>query len=174
MADGGPPKSDLEALRLTRKESRAVLDHQIATLNDLDDKAMRTVRTDVILLGILASAAGIAGPERLNQLDVVVQILSLAAGGCLFLSAIVGTGVYAVSDLSVGIGPSYRSEIRSQGYTEREWLEILLGDYDHWTNSMRQINENNAFYLTVTQALLALALVSLFGATSLLAIPLEL
>ena len=174
MADDGSGEPDVEALRVTREESRAVLDHQIATLNDLDDKAMRTVRTDVLLLGILASAAGIAGPERLTELDLTVQVISVAASACLFLSAIVGTGIYVVSDLTYGIGPSYRTEVREAGYSECEWLAVLLSDYDAWTRSMREINDNNAFFLTVTQSLLAAALVLLLGATSLLVLPLQL
>lgn len=173
MAEDGPDQPDVEALRLTRKESRAVLDHQIATLNDLDDKAMRTVRTDVVLLGILASAAGVAGPERLDQLDFGVQALSILAGGCLFLSAIVGTGIYVASDLTYGIGGSYRDEISREGYSERDWLKVLLRDYDAWTDSMRETNENNAFHLTVAQGLLVAALLFLSGATSLLALPLQ-
>lgn len=173
MADDGPDQPDVTALRLTREESRVVLDHQIATLNDLDDKAMRTVRTDVVLLGILASAAGIAGPERLSDLGLVVQAFSAAAGACLFLSAIAGTGVYVMSDLTYGIGASYRDELRHEGYTEREWLEVLLDDYDSWTGSMRKITDNNAFYLTVTQGLLAIALALLLCATSLLVLPIK-
>lgn len=172
MVGDGSSQPDLQALRVTREESRAVLDHQIAMLNDLDDKAMRTVRTAVLLLGILASAAGIAGPERLARLDFLVQIFSIVAGGCLFLSAIVGTGVYVVSDITFGIGPSYRDEVCRSEYSEREWLELLLNDYSRWTRAMREVNASNAHSLTIAQGLLAVALVMLLAATCLLTFPL--
>ena len=48
---------DVEALRLTQKETRAVLDHQIQTFNDIDDKAARTSPLDAILLGLILTAA---------------------------------------------------------------------------------------------------------------------
>lgn len=174
MADGGTDEPAIEALRLTREESRVVLDHRIAMLNDLDDKAMRTVRTDLVVLGVLASAAGIAGPDRLARLALPVKAISVIAGGCLFFSALVGIGVYVASDITVGIGSDYRTELRMQGYTEREWLEVLLDDYDEWTRSLRRIHENNALYLTVSQILLGVGLVLLVAATSLLVVPIQL
>ena len=41
---------------VTYQEARTVIDHQIATLSDIDDKALRTVRLTVVLVGALATA----------------------------------------------------------------------------------------------------------------------
>ncbi|MFB6137657.1 MAG: hypothetical protein ABEJ42_04870 [Halobacteriaceae archaeon] len=51
---------DPAVLDLALRESRHVLDHQIQQLERIDDKIMRTVRTGVLLLGILLSSAAFA------------------------------------------------------------------------------------------------------------------
>lgn len=166
--DSGNGRSDLETLRVTREESRDVLDHQLSLLNDLDDKAMRTVRTAVLLLGILISAAGIAGPERLADLHPLVKWLSGTAALLLFVTSIIGTATYIASDMTFGVGRSHRAEIRSENYSEREWLFVLLDEYDKWTGEMRRTNESNARNLQAAQFLLALSLALLLGAATLL------
>lgn len=90
-------ESDIEALRVTRTEYRAVLDHQIALLNDLDAKAMWTARTAVFMLGILVSAAGIAGRPVIGTLPTGT-LVSLGTGGFgLVVTIFIGVGVYTVS-----------------------------------------------------------------------------
>ena len=41
---------------VTYQEARTVIDHQIDTLSDIDDKALRTVRLTIVLVGVLATA----------------------------------------------------------------------------------------------------------------------
>lgn len=103
--------SDIEALRITRTEYRAVLDRQISLLDDLEDKAMWTARTAVILLGILVSGAGIAGRPGLVGLPIGATItFGLGAAG-LIVTIFVGVGVYTVSQPRFGVGDSHRREV---------------------------------------------------------------
>lgn len=168
--DAGDGHADIEALRVTREESRAVLDHRLDSLNDLDDKAMWTMRTAVIVLGILASAAGIVGEATVTSLPPAASAaLGLGIVG-LFCTLIVGAGTYSVSKTTVGVGESHRREVRAEGYTEPEWLTVLLDEYDDWIREMEQSTEVNASLVFWSQALLALSLTLLFVAITLFAI----
>lgn len=140
MNGGGP---DIEALRVTREESRSVLDHQLALLNDLDDNATRTVWTAVIL----STAAGVAGVNGLRTLPP--DVLNLFAGDAIYFlsSAVIGVSAYTASDLSMGIGPGHREEVFAREYPESEWLELLIAEYDQWFVSMRSTNARNTWVL---------------------------
>lgn len=165
--DGGD-RSDLHALQLAREESRAVLDHQVALMNDIDDKAMRTVRTAVVILGILASAGGIAGTATLEAVSALVLLLLAIGVGCLFGATFAGIGTYAASDLEFGIGDVYRQDVRAYRYSQREYLTFLLDGYDEWISTMRTKTRRNATYLFWTQVLLVASFVALATAAGLL------
>lgn len=169
MVERGPDgESDIEALRVAREESRAVLDHQLALLNDLDDKAMRTVRTAVILLGILVSAAGIAGPDTIATLPRTSTLFFGAGIGGLFGTIFAGIGTYTTSDMEFGIGPVHRDEVVSWEYSEREYLGLVLAGYDEWTSEMRAVTADNANFVFRTQLFLVASLVSIAIAGGLL------
>lgn len=92
-------------------------------LKDLDDKAMWTMRTTVILLGILASAAGIAGEAAVTNLSTGASVsFGLGIIG-LFLTLFVGVGT-----LLINCGTGKRTTRTRQRYTAshfrkgREWL----------------------------------------------------
>lgn len=161
-------ESELEALRWTRDESRSVLNHQIALLNELDDRALQTSRTAVVVLGILISVGGIAGRESVVDLPGIVQVL--AGVSILLLSAtiLVGIALYSSTDVTFGIGDSHREELASTAYTEREWLTLLFDEYAVWSATMQRANENNAERLLLAQLSLSTALLSLLLAVSLL------
>ena len=48
---------------------------------------------------------------------------------CFFFTIVTGTAIHSVSRIPYGIGPSHRSEACTGGYAEREWLLLLLGEY---------------------------------------------
>lgn len=157
--------SDIEALRITLAEYRVVLDHQIDLLNDLDDMAMWTSRTAVILLGILVSGAGIAGRLVLVSLPPGAMI-SFGIGGLgLVVTIFAGVGVYTVSQPRYGVTDSHHREVTEMPYTEREWLGLMLEEYDEWSDELAVLNAENARLVFLTQTLLVGSLATLFVAT---------
>lgn len=60
-------------------------------------------------------------------------------------------GIYSVSLIPYGIGPAHRFEAIEGNYTEREWLALLLSEYDEWTTEVRTLTENNARWLMYVQ-----------------------
>lgn len=157
-----PPEGvSLEVLRTTREESRAVLDRKLERLDEIDDKAMRTVRTSVVLLGLLISAAGLAGPERLEGIGFVPSLFSAVGASLLFVSVVLGIYSYTVSENREGIGHRYRTEARSEEYEQSEWLAVLLVGYDEWIYRMSEINDRNKTNLALVQGSLVSGLLFL-------------
>lgn len=168
-AEGAPERPpaaavETEAMEVVRQESRNVLDEQIALLSDIDDKAMRTVRTSVLLVGLVISAI------QLSDSSISVDAIGtwpfrLAAAGVTFLlvSIVAGIYTYSVSDPEFGVSADHRTDVVAGAYTEHEWLRFQLNEYDEWTESMRETNENNVVGLHVTLFSLVAGLLSLLS-----------
>jgi len=139
------------ALKIVRNESREVLSEQIRLLNDLDDKAMRSVRTSVLFIGLVISAIQISN-EPPTVSTIGIWPFRLATGGVTFLILSVITGIYTYSDSdpNFGVSNDHRKDVVEGEFTEREWLLFQLDEYDEWTDSMTDINERNVVGLHTT------------------------
>lgn len=164
MTDG-EGQSDLEALRIARLESRSVLDHRINLLNDLDDKAIRTVRLSIVILALIISVAQIGEGSALQSAHLLTQTSIVFSGGLLVLAIFIGLGVYSHSNPILGVAAEHREEVISVGYTEREWLEYLLGEYDEWNESLVEAINTDAKWTFRAQSAMAIALAYLFMAS---------
>lgn len=149
-----PTDSDIEALRSACEESRAVLDQEIAVLNDIDDAAVWTVRIAAILIGFVVSAASVASSQAVSPLSTTVRIVTGAGVVTLLLAIFAGIATYSISMPNPGIGHEYRAEVLNEAYTEREWRVLLLEGYQQWIAEMQQENRKHGLYLAVTQLLL--------------------
>ena len=163
-ADG--PASDARALRLTCEESRAVLDRKYEVLDDIDEKAMHSVRTAIVLLGVV-SAVGIVGKDGLLAFGLLPGLV-VGLGACpLLLSVLGGIVIYTVSGVPDGISRSHQRDVLEHGFSEVEWLFVLLGGYVEWIEAVSRTNHRNAMILTAVQSLLALGLALLVFAVAL-------
>ncbi|MFB6142502.1 MAG: hypothetical protein ABEJ30_04080 [Halorientalis sp.] len=159
-----PPETDYEVLVETRREARTVLDHRISLLNDLDDKAMRTVRTAVLVLGLIFSAAGVTGSEGIQRLSSwPLRFATLGVCG-LFLTIVYGIVTYSDSETQLGPGRAFRREARTECYSKRQWLNLLLEGYDEWIDVVERVNERNAARLNRVQFSLITSLLCLLAA----------
>lgn len=153
--------SDVEALRITREESRAVLDHRVKDINAMDDTALRIGRVAVIVLGIILSGAGLIGTNRLTSMPTGVLMLFGFGVLLLLITLLISILTYTDSELDVGIDSTWREEVREEGYSEEEWLDTLLEGYDEWIGLLQQEQSANRFQLLITQLLLVTALLIL-------------
>jgi len=154
-----PPRTtDDEALRLTKEESRTILDHRLDWLSETDDKAMRTVRTAVIVLSIIFSAAGVIGGSELRAIPPIPLGLSVLGVGLLFLTIVYGIYTYSDSETVYGPEPALRREVLEYEYSEREWLVMLLNGYEEWIDVMTRVNKRNVKHLNRVQLLLVTSL----------------
>lgn len=165
--------SDVEALRVTREESRIVLDHQIALQKDIDEKALRTVRLSLVLIALIVSVAQLMGTGQVAALEI--GTLLSAGAGVLGLSTAVfiGLGVYVETKIPFGVGPGHRREVTMQSYSDREWLGVLLDEYDRWTDEASDSNESDALWLSRAQASMAIGVGYLIVSVLILISPLS-
>lgn len=163
--------SEVEALRATREEARAILEYELRSLDELDDKAMRTVRTAVVVLGLILSVLGVTGPASVAGLPI--WQFRLGALGVGFLVVAVLVGMVAATDTAVQPGPDaeFRREARTEAYTEREWLVIVLSGYDEWIETAKGATARNASRLLLAQVALVCAFLSLLAAVGLSVMP---
>ncbi|MBP1955121.1 hypothetical protein J2752_002033 [Halarchaeum rubridurum] len=149
-----PPAETVEeaALETVRQESRTVLSEQVSLLNDIDDKAMRTVRTAVLLLGLVISAIKLSDqPVAPSEIGPLVFSIGSSGIALLLLAVLLGSITYSYSKPELGVSKDHRRDVVRGGYSNKEWLRLQLNEYDEWIDDMSETNSINAFLLTVTQ-----------------------
>ncbi|QZP36300.1 hypothetical protein [Halobaculum magnesiiphilum] len=144
---------NVETLRLLHTDARSVLDHQLAILGDIDDKAARTVRLTVLVL-----AAVISAPSVIDNPDQYVNQYTVWGGLSLVLSVVLGVITYSSSSPELGPGPSDIERVLDRRFIELEWLVIVLDNYEDWIDRTGRVNRVNGWLLALTQAALAVGL----------------
>lgn len=148
---------DIEVLRSARAESRAVSDHQLAVLAEIDEKAIWSVRTALIVLGLLISVASLAEGSTIRSVSTLVSVFAVAGTLALLFTVWFGMFTYHWSFEAFGISPQERKTALSGRVDERAWLrELLTEGYAVWIERQTSFNVYNNRFLAVTHLLLSL------------------
>lgn len=142
-----PADHDLESLRLAQSEARAVLDHQIQTISDVDDKAAKTFRLDVILLGLLVTAASFVAQVNSVELSPYVNVFTVSAVVALIVSFLCAVLTYTGTETETGMDPSGIDRLISNRYSEKEWLVLLLRSEAEWMRQNERRHSTDVRYL---------------------------
>lgn len=126
------------------EESRRVLDHQIANINAVEDKAAWTLRIGVVLLGTLISAVQLIG---------LMDVGALVLVGLAFISfsLVVGIITYGVSSVDVGAEPRNVKREVPDDYARSDVYDALLSAHEDSITFNRDTLQTNEWYLTLTQ-----------------------
>jgi hypothetical protein len=165
-ADGSAPPSDTETLETALTESRRTFDKSVDRLEEIDDKAMRSVRTAVLLAGLVASAISLGGPDSMSELGLLPVITGAVGVISLGASIVVGIGVYAVTEYPYGVRNAHRASPGAGEHTYGEWLVTLLDAYDTWSDELQVETTRTIAYLEFIQFTLGLAVVTLLVSSS--------
>jgi urea transporter len=137
----------------TYEESKRVMQGQKADIDDMDDKALRTVRLNAAILAIGATGLEISGLNEVNFLLAGFSIVFFVS------SAIFGVIVYNESNILVGPKASFLKRMRTQT-PDDEWEAKLLAEMEGWiTNNQTRVELNGAL-LTVCQIFLVLGVLT--------------
>lgn len=166
---GNSQRSDVAVLQSACEESRAVLDDQLRELSTIGDKALWTVRTSMIVLGVVTSAASLGDTRTLRQLHIGIQLLGLSGVGMLLSASVYGLGTYFGATRARGISPSYRQQARTGGLSEQDWWLGLLTGYDRWTAEMEAVTDRYGTHLFRAQSVFIFGVVA-FVLTAVLSI----
>lgn len=147
----------IEIVRKTHEEARTVLDHQTQLLDDIDDKAARTVRITILLVG------AILGVATFGEQAAVSFTNSYILWGSIYLISSIALGMktYNVSDPYLGPNPRDMNDLMKEE-TEKEMLLFLVEEgYHDWISGMDFLNRKNGLYLDLTQVSLILGIIFL-------------
>lgn len=147
MTDGWPDKRR----EVTYTEARAVIDAQNSTMTDIDNKAMRTVRVNAVLLGLLVTGVQFA-PDVFH--DVTLEV----AFGFLISSTVFGVITYNESNLYVGPQGKYIEDLAGDDFSNPPWEQDLLETMAGMIAENYDDIRRNSHWLTATQAALVLGI----------------
>jgi len=95
--------------------ARRMYDRQLKELDQIDDSALRVLRTDIIILGFVAAALTAGGPDAVSDLRLVTVVLGYFGCGGLVISAFVAVGTFVVTE--------YPNEVRTEELRAVPFLE---------------------------------------------------
>lgn len=153
---------DWESVRLEmlHAEAKRMLEAQNATMSDIDDKAIKSVRFTAVLIGLLLTAARIAGTTVFDETLLHVSLGSLVA------SAVVGIVTYGESSLYLGPGGEYLERAADRSNADGGWDRDLLEGYAGMIYENEETIAWNSWLLTVTQATLVTGIAAAVLATA--------
>jgi len=147
--------------RLQLEEARRSFHRQVAQLKDIDDKAMRSVRTAVVVVGFVVTAVGVV--SRIGDLRLGLGSAIFTAIGVLFLTGTVvaGVGTATVTEYRTRLTEAERARLdRPTGGHPRRNAE-LLRIYHSWLDATERELSQSAASLGATLASLGLGVLSL-------------
>ncbi len=150
-------QGDLEALQRLTEESKQTLGYQLESLNDIDSKAISILRVNVILIGLLFTAASFVvnsdfNLTALDNLAFYTGVLSL------LLSSALAALTYTASDSEVGIESEKINEVIDFDLSEKEFELAAAQSHARWVWFNNRTNVINAPLITLTNILLIIAL----------------
>lgn len=152
---------DPDTLEFLCGEAREVVDNQVDTLSDIDDKAMWTLRIIVLVFGLLLTALTIAVRAEVDTLARFVNPFTVFGTGALVLGLL--TSVVAYSHTRFKPGPSSRDikELLERDLDRGRYRESVLRSYQHWILHNRHSIERDSTLLFLCQMLLVVGIASL-------------
>lgn len=147
--DGGT--TDAAALWAIRTEARDSLDATIESIEAKDDKALSTVRINLVFVGFALTAT-----SSVQSSLQFANWLTLLGFGSMLVSTVLGIATYSGTDYTPGIHPAFLRETRQSAYSEREWLGWMNDRYESWLNEALAGNRDEAtilYWTHLTQAI---------------------
>lgn len=147
--DGDLEKDESQLLEIAREEAHRTVDNQINTLGDIDDKAARIIRLNLILLGILLTGFSIiasndgAEPITTNTASIM-NIYSVLGLVSILLSTILAAFTYTATSQRAGMSGRDIDDMISNDYSPIENYRGLIRGYSKWMQYNFKVNTRNA------------------------------
>jgi hypothetical protein len=138
-------------------EGRETLNTQIDNINDIDTKAIRILRVNVLLIGLILSALTFSARSEAIPLE---DLLNIYIGTGLFLSVsstAMAAVTYTASDFRAGMSTENIITMLDEDLTDEELELVLSKSYAKWISNNQSTEIINSFYSTSTILLLIFA-----------------
>lgn len=154
---------DTDILSELRSEARETVDAQTNTLTDIDTKASRILRLNVVLMGILVSVASIAvqngSGEEAAALDPFINLYTQAGVSALILSTVFAAMTYTASELDVGLSSENLKRLLEADFSGNDVEALLVKNYIVRINFNRSTNIRNIPLIQLTIVLVVTSVV---------------
>jgi hypothetical protein len=154
--------SEEGALRAARTEARESLAETIDAIRRIDQSAMRTLRIDLVILGLAVTAA--SSSQFTTRFVNGLTILGFVG---VMLSAVVAVVATSGSERPTGVSEAYLNEFQQASWTEREWNEWMLQEYGRWLAEANETADGDARALLYAQLCLGVGLIALVSGVTL-------
>ncbi|WP_276301879.1 hypothetical protein [Halorussus lipolyticus] len=147
-----------ESLERTITEARETLNHQIQALNDMDTKAVKILRVNVLVIGVLLSALSFgAKSDSLAVTDFWSQYFGIGLV-LLLTSSATAALTYRTTDFRAGVDSGNVIQVLDHDVTDEELLRVLTKSYAKWIQYNTEANLRNAPWITLTTITLVASL----------------
>lgn len=154
-------QGDTEAARRLCEEGRTTIDHQLQSLDDIDSKAISLLRVNIILVGLILTAASFISDSQTTTLTDIFNPYFAVGVVALIGSSALAALTYTASDSEVGIEDDAIEAVLGADLSELE-LEVAIAEsQSHWIRFNNRTNLINAPLITLTTVLIVVALVHL-------------
>ncbi len=144
---------------MSREEARATVEHQVRTIHDIDAKAIRILRVNVVLAGLVLTGISLLVRTDVRPADETILNGYLVSGlGLLLFSTALAGVTYTASSVRPGIGPRDLRNFLYGGYSPDQIRTGLIESYADWMRFNYATNVRNAPLVTGTVVLLVWAL----------------
>lgn len=137
-------------MRAARIEARDSLETTINAIEAKDDKALATVRINLVLVGVPVTVVS-SFPSALR----FVNWLTLLGFASLVASTGLGILTYSGTDYPPGVSPAYVRDVKQAPYSESEWFRWMTAQYEQWLRETLETDEVEAMFLQWTHVLQA-------------------
>lgn len=155
---------DIEQLSELRAEAHRTVDAQIKTLEDIDTKASKILRLNIVLIGILVSVLSLATQSQTGNggmaLDPLLNEYNFVGIGALVFSTAFAAMTYTASELDVGTSYENLQSLLEADFSRDEAEELLVKNYITRINFNRSTNVRNIPLVQLTIVLVVVAVVS--------------
>lgn len=148
---------------VSREEARRTLEEQLRVLEDIDTKAVKVLRVNVVLVGLVLTAVSI-GVRTGRPVESLPNWYLVAGVGCLLASTAVATLTYTTTSIRAGIDVDGLRYMLANDLSDERNVEELVYSYADWMEFNYETNVRSAMLGTLTVLLLAHAVTFLsFG-----------
>lgn len=141
--------SDSEALNAAKTEAQRSLNQTITSIQNIDDTAVSLFRINLVLISLV-----LTGVSSFSASLRFANLVSIIGFGFLVLSSFAAVITNMGSDYPTGISGDHLRELQDAAWTEVEWNEWMIREYQAWLADANQMAEGDARALFITQVLL--------------------
>lgn len=151
-------QGDAETARQLRMEAERTVDKQVDLLDDIDSKAIRLLRVNVVLVGLILTVLSFLSRAEYVDVGAILNVYTGVGLLSLVLSSGFAAVTYTTSDLAVGVNPGDVALLLELDPTTAEFEEVVTKSYARWIRFNERTTVRNTPLITSTVVLMIAAI----------------